>query len=343
MALTLGDNFSYQGAKPLDGRLKYDTVANMKAVADATMYDGCLAYCVATDKTYQWKSTNTVDETTGKWREFSSGGGGGTSDYTDLTNKPSINNVTLSGNKTTSDLNISYNDLTNKPTIPSITNCYQTGDTAETSLADNDYVPFYDTSATAKRKTLWSNIKSVLKTYFDTVYQGVITAGTGLSKSSNTLSVKPFESGDIAEIMTPLPSSAPKYHVYSTEEQVVGQWVDGSTIYEKSFAGIMPSTLTSISFTDVPLDTAIGDIALIETKGAIRWSEGGTNGWNSLITMYWLGNSNSTTSVLVNRVVQSSAVVTHDNGLYLRFVVGYSNAIFQSQPYHITVQYIKTT
>ena len=33
-------------------------------------------------------------------------GGGGTSDYTDLINKPSINNVTLSGNKTTSDLGL---------------------------------------------------------------------------------------------------------------------------------------------------------------------------------------------------------------------------------------------
>ena len=36
----------------------------------------------------------------------SGGGGGGTSDYLDLDNKPSINNVTLSGNKTTSDLGI---------------------------------------------------------------------------------------------------------------------------------------------------------------------------------------------------------------------------------------------
>ena len=72
MALTLGDNFSYQGAKPLDGRLKYDTVAAMKAMADSILYDGCLAYCVATDKTYQWKSTNTVDETLGRWREFGS-------------------------------------------------------------------------------------------------------------------------------------------------------------------------------------------------------------------------------------------------------------------------------
>ena len=33
-------------------------------------------------------------------------GGGGTSDYTDLTNKPQINGVTLTGNKSTSDLNI---------------------------------------------------------------------------------------------------------------------------------------------------------------------------------------------------------------------------------------------
>lgn len=81
MALTLGDNFSYQGAKPLDARLKYDTLAAMKAVADATMYDGCMAYCSANEKTYQWKSTNTVDPDTGKWREFSSGGGGG-STYT---------------------------------------------------------------------------------------------------------------------------------------------------------------------------------------------------------------------------------------------------------------------
>lgn len=34
------------------------------------------------------------------------GGGGGTSDYTDLTNKPKINNVELNGNKTSSDLGL---------------------------------------------------------------------------------------------------------------------------------------------------------------------------------------------------------------------------------------------
>lgn len=48
-----------------------------------------------------------------------SGGGGGTSDYSALNNKPQINGVTLTGNKTTGDLNINYNDLQDKPSIPS--------------------------------------------------------------------------------------------------------------------------------------------------------------------------------------------------------------------------------
>lgn len=40
-------------------------------------------------------------------------GDGGTTNYNDLTNKPSINSVTLTGNKTTSDLNIKTSELVN--------------------------------------------------------------------------------------------------------------------------------------------------------------------------------------------------------------------------------------
>ena len=47
-----------------------------------------------------------------------------------------------------------------------VKDAYVTGDAAETTLDDADYVPFYDTSATAKKKTLWSNIKSVLGKLF---------------------------------------------------------------------------------------------------------------------------------------------------------------------------------
>ena len=49
----------------------------------------------------------------GTWRTVSSGGGGsGTDDYNDLSNKPSINSVVLSGNKSLSDLGIVATDAT---------------------------------------------------------------------------------------------------------------------------------------------------------------------------------------------------------------------------------------
>lgn len=65
------------------------------------------------------------------------------------------------------------------------TNCYETTDTAETALDDADYIPFYDSSATAKRKSLWSNIKSTLKTYFDTIYSTITTSKTASSEGTD--------------------------------------------------------------------------------------------------------------------------------------------------------------
>jgi hypothetical protein len=189
MALTLGDNFSYQGAKPLDARLKYDTLAAMKAVGDATMYDGCMAYCVATDKIYQWKSSNTVDPDTGKWREFSSGGG-----------------HTIEDAEGT--------DLTQRDTLQ-----FGEGFKAE----DDD-----------------TNKKTVI-----------------------TPDVMPSE--DMSEVISPLPSVQPRYHKYSTEEHIVGEWIDGKTLYEKTFpkAEILPTT-------DDRTWVDIADLSSLNTVGIIN-------------------------------------------------------------------------
>ena len=63
---------------------------------------------------------------------------------------------------------------TNISLVPNVTDyiksladtTYNTGDSAETDIADGDYFPFYDTSATNKKKTLWSTIVSKLKSIF---------------------------------------------------------------------------------------------------------------------------------------------------------------------------------
>lgn len=106
MGIQVADGFSLKSKKPLDERLQFATVALMVATSENNLYDGCEAYVIATKKYYSYDSTNEVDETLGKWRERQSGGSGGTSDYEDLENKPSINGVELSGNKTASDLDL---------------------------------------------------------------------------------------------------------------------------------------------------------------------------------------------------------------------------------------------
>lgn len=74
MAISVADNFNYQGGKPLDARMKYSTVNEMVGTAASVLYDGCFAYVAATKKYYSYDSTNDIDQTLGKWREYSPGG-----------------------------------------------------------------------------------------------------------------------------------------------------------------------------------------------------------------------------------------------------------------------------
>lgn len=62
--------------------------------------------------------------------------------------------------------------------------------TAHTALIDTDVLPVVDITATETKKTTWANIKSVLKTYFDTLYAGVTspTFGTSITGSYLTAS-----------------------------------------------------------------------------------------------------------------------------------------------------------
>lgn len=70
MAIKIGSNFTFQGEQPNFERDRFATKAAMKAFPETSIDDGHLSYCVEDGNTYQFKSSNSVDTVTGKWRAF---------------------------------------------------------------------------------------------------------------------------------------------------------------------------------------------------------------------------------------------------------------------------------
>ena len=70
MAIKIGSNFTFQGQQPNFERDRFATKAAMNAFPETSIDDGHLSYCAEDGNTYQFKSSNTVDAVTGKWRIF---------------------------------------------------------------------------------------------------------------------------------------------------------------------------------------------------------------------------------------------------------------------------------
>lgn len=79
--------------------------------------------------------------------------GDGTVSFTDQTTYSQVGDTY--GAAQINEANAIINNLDDK--------AYLSDDSAESGLADNDYFPFYDTSATSGKKTTWSNIKNLIK------------------------------------------------------------------------------------------------------------------------------------------------------------------------------------
>ena len=70
MAIKIGANFAYNGKLANFERDSFETMDAMKAFNENNIDEGHLSYCEEDGKTYQYKSANTVDTVTGKWRVF---------------------------------------------------------------------------------------------------------------------------------------------------------------------------------------------------------------------------------------------------------------------------------
>lgn len=96
---------------------------------------------------------------------LANGGSGGTSDYTQLTNKPSINNVELSGNKTSANLGLQA-EITGNVTISS--------DNVDDTGATNLFV-------TTSEKSTWNGKQDAL------AFDGIYDASTNKAATESTV------------------------------------------------------------------------------------------------------------------------------------------------------------
>lgn len=64
------DNIDHRSKKPNFVRDQFDTLQAMKQFPESDIDEGHISYCRQTDKHYKFKSENSLDTTTGRWREF---------------------------------------------------------------------------------------------------------------------------------------------------------------------------------------------------------------------------------------------------------------------------------
>lgn len=128
----------------------------------------------------------------------STGGGGGTSNYNNLTNKPSINNITLSGNKTLSDLGLQpAGNYALESEIPTKTSDLTNDSGFITGYTETDpTVPNHVKNITQENITSWNNKSDFSGNYNDLTNKPVIpnevtestVSGWGFTKNTGTYS-----------------------------------------------------------------------------------------------------------------------------------------------------------
>lgn len=131
-----------------------------------------------------------------------------------------------------------------------------------------------------------------------------------------------MQSSDMEDVITPLPSARSPYHKYSTTEQVVGEWINGKPIYERTYSDTMD--LSEEGWFNIAHNISNLD-ALISISGVIKTSTGSQWG------LGYCRDSANYTALCINdtnvRAFISSAMVTATS----------------NRDIYITIQYTKTT
>ena len=166
---------------------------------------------------------------------FGTSGGGGTSNYNDLANKPQINGNTLEGNKTPEQLGISIPDMANYYN-KSETNTLLDGKANVSDLPDmNNYYDKSETDNLLDGKADVSDLPD-MNNYYDKSETDDLLDEKVDNSRFNAASL-PITSGSATNTKAYIDNIAD----YSTSEKAVGKWIDGRTVYQK----VIPVNITA--------------------------------------------------------------------------------------------------
>lgn len=171
-----------------------------------------------------------------------------------------------------------------------ITDAYYTTDPASTDLADGDYVPFYDTSASAKKKSLWSNIISKIITALSNVFIRINGGATTITGTS-------AEHADLNTYTTP--------GNFSCVEDAKSPYVDNQpmTSSQKAF--------NLIVFKGINSNNYLHQYVIYYNQNTIysRYSQNAGSTWSSWLNL----NSDSTKVAKTGDTMTGNLTVTKQN------------------------------
>lgn len=114
--------------------------------------------------------------------------------------------------------------------------------------------------------------------------------------------------------------SGSEWHEYSTDEKIVGKWIDGKPLYEKTYHFVETSEQTSKSYSISNLNA---EVVLLE-KSRIKFGANGGYAWQ--VVPSWYENNQYNMSISIST---ANISITANGWKFLESV--------------ITIQYTKTT
>jgi len=139
----------------------------------------------------------------------------------------------------------------------------------------------------------------------------------------NYLGIPEMPSEDMEEILTPLPSVVSRRMKYSTEEQIVGEWIDGKPIYQKTVSGTFPNT-TAGTYNAKNIATILNVDNVVNIMGWFKTA------MSSFVTLPWTSSMGYISKATFEKA--QNAVFLQTNASDMSTIVAY-----------ITLQYTKTT